>query len=195
MNYSHQSTLQTQGPPSYVLNILFQRGNTNILSDWGWREQRFGLLVTVLQKICSTDLFCFTGGCFSVLLPHVFKRLWKQLLKKNTNYHACVTESIEQVPSSSLLSHVTDTVLSISCFTAFHPIASCLSAVQIRDNYGALWIFARKKDILTHSALQCSLLITYISQSDLSNCFIFYSFGLQMTNMRVVKYQKEGCIL
>lgn len=48
MNYSQQNILQTQGLPSYVLNILFQRGNTNKLSDLGWREQRFVLIMTVL---------------------------------------------------------------------------------------------------------------------------------------------------
>lgn len=48
MNYSHQNILQTQGLPSYVLNILFQKGNINKLSDLGWREQRFILIMTVL---------------------------------------------------------------------------------------------------------------------------------------------------
>lgn len=37
---------------------------------------------------------------------------------------ATITESIELVSSRSLLFRVTVTVLSISCFTAFHPIAS-----------------------------------------------------------------------
>lgn len=45
---------------------------------------------------------------------------------------AAVTESIELVSSRSLLSRVTVTVLSISCFTAFHPIAS-------NDDQRQLW--------------------------------------------------------
>lgn len=36
--------------------------------------------------------------------------------------------------------------------------------------------------------------LTSASKID-ANCFIFHSFSPQMTNIRIVEYQKESCIL
>lgn len=91
------------------------------------------------------------GRYFSVLLYIFIKYSFLKGSENNSQrkpqiFHVWVTETIELISSNSLLSHVTDTVLSISCFTAFHPIYSQLpvSNADLRQSWNTFNLWEEK---------------------------------------------------